>query len=379
MIYFDNAATTYPKPDVVKEAIFWALDTLGNPGRSGHMAALEGARIVEQTRQALARLFGSDHPECFAFGYNATDALNTAIRATALPDSKVITTVLEHNSVLRPLHALARTRRLSVVHVPPGADGVVTARAIDRQITRDTSLVVVNHVSNVTGAVQPVAEIAQDCARRGVPILVDAAQSAGTQHIDLSSMPIDMMAFPGHKGLLGPQGTGALYVRPGMEIAPLKFGGTGSHSFDLQHPPEMPDRLEAGTANAHGLAGLLAGVLYIQSVGVDAIRRRETLLVNRLIKGLVNIPGCIIYSPANPMLRSGVLAFNIGQVDSIEIGQALADRGIAVRAGIHCAPLLHRYIGTQKQGAVRVSFSVFNQEEEVESFLRELNDIVRDL
>nr|WP_122013446.1 aminotransferase class V-fold PLP-dependent enzyme [Maliibacterium massiliense] len=378
MIYLDNAATTFPKPASVVDAVQHALCSVGNPGRAGHDLALEAGRVVARARQALCTLFGVDTPERFVFGYNTTDALNTAIRGILPPDAHVVTTSLEHNSVLRPLYALQSTRRTRLSVVPPEQSGVVSAQRMADAITPNTALVVMTHVSNVTGALQPIEQVAELCRARGVPLLVDAAQSAGSQAIDLAKTPIDLLAFPGHKGLYGPQGTGGLYVRPGIALAPSRQGGTGVQSFSVQQPAEMPERLESGTLNAHGIAGLLAGIETVLERTPQAIAAHERGLANRLIDGLLQLQGCTIYSPEHERYRTGVVAFNIGALTSEQVADSLSrDYGICVRAGIHCAPLLHQLTQTTLQGAVRASMSIFNTQDDIDALLDALREIAK--
>jgi cysteine desulfurase family protein len=374
MIYLDNAATMYPRPDCVKDAIIWALDHTGNPGRSSHPAAFAGDQVLTGTREALAQFFHVDTPERIVFAHNTTDALNTAFYSFLTPRSHVVTTVLEHNSVLRPLYHLQKLRQIDLTILSPDSDGIIQPDHVQSAIGDRTSLVAVTHVSNVTGAIEPVADIVKVCRRKGVACLIDGAQAAGHMPVDLSQIDPDFYAFAGHKGLCGPQGTGGLYVSPRVCPAPFKCGGTGVMTFSHEMPDDFPEHLEAGTQNVHGLNGLQAGVRFLMQQDTNAIHAHETQLANKLIDALCDMD-CILYVPRDPAHRSGVVSFNLGNLESTQVGDALAQRGICVRAGFHCAPLLHEAMQTKTRGAVRVSFSLFNTQQDVDALLDALREI----
>lgn len=364
MIYFDNAATTLPKPPTVAQAMVHALETFGGASRGGHPAALAASRCVFQTRKALADLFGTS-PECISLTSNATESLNIAIQGLFSKHDHVITTALEHNSVLRPLYLLqSKGMDLSIIDID--GDGHLDYDAFRHALRPNTKAIVCTHASNVLGCVTDLAWMCAFCQEHGLLLIVDAAQTAGVFPIDVKTLPIDVLCFTGHKGLLGPQGTGGLYVRAGLSIPPLKVGGSGLHSYEKMHPPTMPDALEAGTMNAHGLAGLLAGVRYICATGLDAIRTREQDLANQFYQGIQSLPNVRYYGHTN-VERAPIVSLNIGALDSGEVSDHLADQyAICTRSGAHCAPLVHQSLGTEKQGAVRFSFSSFNTEEEIQ-------------
>lgn len=378
-IYLDNAATTYPKPEPVYRAMDrFAREVGGNPGRSGHHRALDSGREVLRAREALARLFGVADPSRIVFTKNATEALNLAIRGRLRDGGHAIITSLEHNSVWRPLEALAGEGRASYTILQCGADGSLDLTDLREAITPETRLVACTHASNVSGALLPVAEIAEVAAERGVPLLVDAAQTAGRVEIHPEEMGIAYLAFTGHKELFGPQGTGGLYVAPGWEVEPLTYGGTGSRSESSLQPDFLPDRYESGTLNAHGLAGLRAGVEYVLEVGVEEIRRHERELTERLLDGFSSIPGTLVYGPREWEKRVGIVSFNLGEYSSSELASLLdQDYGICVRSGLHCSPLAHRTLGTLRRGVVRASFSYLNTAEDVDALLHALSEISR--
>jgi cysteine desulfurase family protein len=374
VVYLDNAATSWPKPEAVYRAADEALRfRSGNPGRSGHKLSLAAGRVLEETRFLAARLFNIPKPENVIFTLNATDAINLALKGLLKKGDHVLTSAIEHNSVARPLEAL-RAAGVEVSKVPASPlTGIDIAQAAIRPNTR---LAVVTHVSNVTGTVNPVAALGALCRSRGIVLLVDAAQSAGVFPIDVEAMNIDLLAFPGHKGLLGPQGTGGLYIREGLVLAPLREGGTGSRSEDLTQPASSPDRYESGTANTAGLAGLGAGIKFILETGVEAIHRKEAMLASRLIEGLARIEGVSVYGPPAGDDRSGVVSFNIKNRES---GQAAAilDSAfdIAVRAGLHCAVDAHRSFGTLDGGTIRASAGYFNSPEDIDRCLEAVREL----
>lgn len=366
MIYFDNAATTLPKPEAVKEAVCRALDTLGNSDRGVHDASLGSMRVIYQARELTARIFGASSPSRVAFAKNATEALNVAIRGLIRPGDHVITTYAEHNSVLRPLYALEK-EGITLSFLPCDETGRVRLEALESLVRPNTRAVVCTHASNVTGNVVDAAQIGNFCRKRGLLFILDVSQTAGVLDINMEALGADVICFTGHKGLYGPQGTGGLCVREGVEIAPLLRGGSGVQSYLREQPPQMPTRLEAGTQNAHGLAGLGAGIRFVLETGLNRIRERERMLTLRFYRGICDVPGIKIYGDVTAEIHTAVVAFNIGDYDSGQVADELAVRfGIASRPGAHCAPRMHEALGTKEQGAVRFSFSWFNTEEEID-------------
>lgn len=373
LIYFDNAAGSLPKPPAVGEAMLAALGAFGGAGRGGHPAALEAARCLYRARKAVAALLGSA-PARTVFTANATESLNIAIQGMVAPGDHVITTAYEHNSVLRPLYRMcAAGAELSIV--PANAQGQLDYGAFRRCLRPNTRAVVCTHASNLTGTLVDLDFVAAFCREHGLLLVVDASQTAGVFPLNADKTGIDVLCFTGHKGLLGPQGTGGLCIREGLALPPLKTGGSGMHSFSETHPAQLPEALEAGTPNAHGIAGLLAGVEYVVQAGVDAIREQELALANRFRKGAAAIPGVRIYGDAG-LPHAPIVALNAGARASGAVADRLAgEYGICVRAGAHCAPLMHLALGTREQGAVRFSFSSFNTDEEIEAGIRALAEI----
>lgn len=378
MIYLDNAATTWPKPPAVAEAMARALGEAGNPGRSGHRLALASARHVLEARESLARLLNLADPARVTFTLNATHALNQAITGLLGPGDKVVTTALEHNSVMRPLRAMAeRGAQLAVVGCSP--DGTIDLDAM-RQALKGARLLVAAHASNVLGTIQPIDLLGRMAREAGALFLVDAAQTAGALPIDLAALPVDMLAFTGHKALLGPQGTGGLYVRAGLELEPLMRGGTGSASEREEQPEFAPDRYESGTPNVPGLAGLAAGVEHLLDGGVAPVRAHEQTLTERFLHGLRELPGVCVYGPADAALRTGLVALNIRGVAPSDVGLALEEGfGLLTRVGLHCAPAAHRTAGTYPEGSVRFSFSSMTQSADVDAALHALQELTRAL
>jgi cysteine desulfurase / selenocysteine lyase len=375
-IYLDNAATSHPKPEAVYRAVDDTLRLVGgSPGRGGHRLALDASRLLFETREALALFFGIFDSSRIVFTANATQALNMALFGLLAPGDRVVTTSMEHNSVLRPLYAL-QENGVEVVKVAADQHGVVDPAALRAACVEKTRMLVLSHCSNVTGSVQAVEELGPWCRRQGIVFLVDAAQSAGLLPVQVETMAIDLLAVPGHKGLLGPQGTGFLYVREGLQLKPLFYGGTGGHSQSPMQSEEMPERLECGTHNLPGLAGLKAGVEFLQQTGLATVRAHERALLEQLREGLRAIPGILLYGPADSALRGGALSFNLAGRDPAEIGYLL-DREFAIcsRIGLHCAPDAHRTIGTFPGGTVRFSPGYFNTAEHIDTVL----DAVRQL
>ncbi len=369
-IYLDNAATSYPKPEGVYQAVEHALRFAGaSPGRGGHEMSLAATRTVFEVREAVAGLFRIPDASRVAFTANATEAINFALFGLLLPGDRVVTSSVEHNAVNRPLRAL-QDRGVTVVKVAADRRGFVDPTALKAACAEKTRMVVLTHCSNVTGTLQAIEEIGPWCRRQGILFLVDAAQSAGLFSIDVEALAIDLLAAPGHKGLMGPPGTGFLYVREGLQLTPLILGGTGSHSTSELPPEQMPERLESGTLNAPALAGLKAGIDFITGVGLHRLREQEEALLAQLIGGLRSIPSAMVYGSGDPRWHGGALSFNLKGLDPSEVGFLLdTDHGIATRVGLHCAPDAHRSIGTFPRGTVRVSPGYFNTAEEIDHLL----------
>jgi cysteine desulfurase family protein len=375
MIYFDNAATTMRKPDCMIEAVTQAMCSLGNSGRGVHSGSLSASRIIYDTRVALAQLFGAESPDRIAFTANSTQALNIAIKGILRPGDHVITTALEHNSVLRPLYEL-EDQGVQLTILPADTMGNLCYEDFEKEIRPNTRAIVTTHGSNLTGNLLDIRRIGAAAKKHGLIYIVDASQTAGVFPIDVQNMHIDILCFTGHKGLLGPQGTGGIYVREGVDVRPLLSGGSGVQTYLRSHPPQMPTALEAGTLNGHGIAGLGAAVRYIQETGLDHIRQIEQALMWDFYTQAKEIPGIKIYGDFTTENRCAIVSLNIRDYDSGEVSDTLsAEYGIATRPGAHCAPLMHKALGTVEQGAVRFSFSHYNTEEEIKiavSALREL-------
>ena len=376
MIYLDNAATTIHKPEGVAQAMVQALSSLGNSGRGAHEATLDASRIIYGTREKLARLFGIKDPMRIAFTCNATESLNIAINGLFEKGDHVITTMCEHNSVLRPLYRLEENGvELSIL--PADSKGVPMYGELERLIQQNTRAIVITHASNLSGNVTDLGRVSAITQKYKLLLVVDASQSAGCIPIDVEKMGIDVLCFTGHKGLMGPQGTGGIYVREGLKIRPLKVGGSGVHSYDREHPKEMPTALEAGTLNGTGIAGLFSSLDFILDTGVEAIHKKEMKLAKRFYDGIKDLPEVTVYGDWENSERTAIVSVNLGTEESGQVSDWLwEDYGIAVRAGAHCAPLMHKALGTEKQGAVRFSFSYFNTEEEVDVAIKALKEIV---
>ncbi len=366
VIYLDNAATSYHKPPAVAAAVADAICRMGNAGRGAHAVSLDTSRMIYETRLLAAELLGGGDASRVAFTANSTESLNMAIQGILKPGDHVITTVMEHNSVLRPLY-LMEGRGVELTILPLNDHGLIEAADFEREVRSNTKAVVCTHASNLTGDMNDLTAIGAMCRARGILLVVDASQSAGVFPIDMKEMCIDILCFTGHKGLMGPQGTGGICVREGVSIHPLVVGGSGVHSYSKLHPREMPTLLEAGTLNSHGIAGLGAALRFIKETGIDAIRKRECQLMERFYEGVRQLPGVTIYGNFEASQRGAIVALNIGAYDSGEVADELAEGyGILTRAGAHCAPLMHEALGTVEQGAVRFSFSYFNTEEEID-------------
>lgn len=374
MIYFDSAATTFQKPPAVAAAVEDALRTMSSPGRGGYPAAMRAADTAFACRKELAELYHVGSPEQVVFTLNATHALNLAIKSLVPPGGKAVVSGYEHNAVTRPLAALGA--QIDVAAGPLFQPAAVT-EAFDRMVTPDTDAVICNHISNVFGFVQPVEDIAALCRQRGVPLIVDASQSAGILPLDMTALGAAFIAMPGHKGLYGPQGTGVLLCGEGQKTATLLEGGTGSQSIQQSMPDFLPDRLEAGTHNMPGIAGLLAGVRFVRRQGLEAICRKERRLAQLAAEGLRTIPGVHVWATPDLTAQAGVVSFTADGWDVEELAGALGEREIAVRAGLHCAPLAHRTVGTLESGTVRLSFSAMNTPAEVCRFLAILRKLSR--
>ncbi len=377
MIYLDNAATTFPKPQSVYESIMRAMTVYGaNPGRGSHAMAIEGAKIIYETRELLAELFNLDDPMKAIFTFNATDSLNIAIKGILNTGDHVVTTEMEHNSVLRPIKELEKSGIENTI-VKCSLDGEINLDDLESAIRDNTKLIVTTHVSNLTGTIFPIEEIGKICNKYNILYLLDASQSAGVLNIDIKEFNIDFLAVPGHKGLLGPQGTGALLINNDIELKRLKEGGTGSLSSSLEHPNFYPDKLEAGTHNLPGIAGLNAGLKYILNRGIKSIYSHEKNLLDTLITELRKNSKIKIYGPKSIEHRIGVVPINIIGMDSSEVANILdTEYNIAVRPGLHCAPLAHKAIGTEKLGAVRFGIGPFNNISDIRAAVKALNEIV---
>lgn len=381
MIYFDNAATSWPKPFRVKDAMIKFMEEIGaNPGRSGHLLSIEAARIIYETREALSTLFHVKDPSRIIFTLNATESINLALKGLLKSGDHIITSSLEHNSVMRPLRDLAR-RGVELTIIPCSMEGTLDPGEVEKKIKSNTRMIVLNHASNVTGTLLPFREVGWIAKKHNLLFLVDAAQTAGAYPIDMESDGIDLLAFSGHKSLYGPQGTGGLVIGEhvkGSEMNPLKQGGTGSRSESEEQPDFLPDRFESGTPNGVGIAGLLAGIQFVLEKGVDQIRQYENGLIVKLIEGLKGTPQMKLYGSENLTNRMAILSFNLAQHSSSEVALHLEKEfGILCRPGLHCAPSAHRSIGTFPEGTVRFGLSLFNTEEEVGTAIKAVTKISR--
>lgn len=380
MIYLDNAATSWPKP----EAVYMAMDSLmrntgASPGRSGHLMSLTAARIIHEAREALCEFFGIVDPSHLVFTASATEALNLAIKGWLHRGDHVVTSSLEHNSVMRPLRAMEKLG-VEVTVAPGSADGTLDPGEVERALRPGTRLIVLSHASNVVGTLLPVGAMGAIARSRGIPLLVDAAQSAGCFPIDVEAMNIDLLAFSGHKGLFGPQGTGGLYIRPGLEsqLEPLKQGGTGSYSEHDSQPDFLPDKYESGTPNTVGLAGLGAGVRFVMQEGLGNIREKEERLTRLLLSGLGAIPGVTCHGHGDPSARVAIVSFNISGIGPSDVALRLEeDFRIMCRSGLHCSPTAHRTLGTFPHGSVRLSPGRFHSVLDIERTLEAVRQIAR--
>lgn len=365
-IYMDNAATTYPKPEsVYMDVDYFNRHLGGNPGRGSNKKTLKAGSVLLECRDTLAELFNIRDSSCLAFTSNVTEALNIGLKGLLNRGDHVITTSMEHNSVARPLFVL-QGRGVEWTAVKCSDDGSLDPEEIRKAIRPNTRLICILHASNLTGTIMPLVEVGKIARENGILFMVDSAQTAGVLTLDVERQNIDILCFTGHKGLLGLQGTGGIYVRPGVEIRPLKEGGTGSLSEFLEHPEFLPDLLESGTPNTPGITGLLAGVEFIKKTGIDNIRKHEQRLTGLLLKGLKEIRGVLIHGSADTERQTAVVPFNINSMDCGEVSMTLDyEFGIITRSGLHCAPLAHRTIGSFERGACRVSPGYFNTEDDI--------------
>ena len=376
MIYLDNAATTRKKPQPVVDAVTAALCSLGNSARGAHAGALAASRVIYDARCRAAAFFGCTSPDRVIFTANATEALNIALFGLFQRGDHVISTDLEHNSVLRPLYRLEAEHGVSLSFVPADRRGCVDYADFERLIRPETRAIVCTHASNLTGNLLDLARIGQIAKAHGLYLIVDAAQTAGCFPIDMEALGIDVLCFTGHKGLMGPQGTGGLCLRAGVELRPWKVGGSGVQSYLPTQPAEYPTRLEAGTLNGHGLAGLSAALAYLQDVGLSAVREHEAALTRRFYAGVKDIDGVTVYGDFSAPERAAIVSLNLRGEDSGSVADALAEHyDIAVRPGAHCAPRMHRALGTEQTGAVRFSFSWYNTEAEIDAAIQAVKEL----
>ena len=375
MIYLDNAATTLHKPEQVIEAVADAMRSMGNSSRGTHSGSLAASRTIYATREKLARFFGCPRADHVVFTCNSTEALNIANSGTIGAGDHVITTDLEHNSVLRPLYRLQDEKGTAVSFVPADRQGRIDYADFERLLRPETRAIICTHASNLTGNLVDIARVGAIARAHRLLFIVDASQTAGVFPIDMEAMGIDILCFTGHKGLMGPQGTGGLCLREGVEVRPWKVGGSGVQTYNRSQPPQLPTRLEAGTLNGHGIAGLSAALDYIEEVGLEAIHVKEDALMRRFYAGVSEIPGVTVYGDFSGE-RAAVVALNIGDYDSSAVSDVLSqDYDIATRPGAHCAPRMHEALGTTELGAVRFSFSWFNTEEEVDAAIAAMREI----
>lgn len=377
MIYFDNAATSFPKPETVALAVANAINTLGNPSRGSYSLALDASRLVYKTREKVSELFNAGNPLNVAFTSNSTEALNIALNGSLTEGDHVITTELEHNSVLRPLYAL-REKGIDLSIIPSDINGVLNYPQIEKEIKSNTKAIVCTHGSNLTGNLIDINFIGKICKKNNLLFILDVSQTAGVFPIDMQEFNIDIVCFTGHKSLMGPQGTGGICIKDNLPIRPLKTGGSGSHSYSKSHPLEMPDALEAGTVNSHSIAGLLAGLEFIEEIGIDKIREKELSHMWRFYNGVKEIKGIKIYGDFSCDLRAPIVTLNLEDYDSNLVCDELWNNyEIATRAGAHCAPLMHEALKTKAQGAVRFSFSYFNTDDEIEIGIKAIEELSR--
>ncbi|WP_157151462.1 aminotransferase class V-fold PLP-dependent enzyme [Brachyspira sp. SAP_772] len=379
MIYFDNAATTLKKPDTVAKAVFDAINSFANASRGSYESSLNSERMILDTRERIVKLFNGYSPNYAAFTSNSTEALNTAIKGIINKDSHVITTSLEHNSVLRPLYEM-ETLGTELTIIKANNKGELNYNDIEKSIKPNTKAIICTHASNVIGDILDIEFICNLCTKHNILFILDASQTAGSIDIDMKKNNIDVVCFTGHKGLMGPQGTGGLCIKKGVDIKPLKTGGSGIKTYSKTHPENMPTRLEAGTLNSHSIAGLNAALEFIENETVKKIRDKEMELADCFYNGVKNIENIKLYGNYNTKQRTSIVALNIGDTDSAKVSDILSSKyNIATRAGGHCAPLMHEALGTVKQGIVRFSFSYFNTFEEIEKGIDAVREISKSL
>lgn len=374
----DNAATSYPKPEVVYQAIdYYNRHMGGNPGRGSNKQTVKAGTVLLEAREALAKLFNIEDAMQVAFTYNITDALNMGFKGILEPGDHVITSSMEHNSVARPLFIMEK-QGVEWTKVTCAPDGTLNPDEVKKAIRPNTRMICTLHASNLTGTIMPIAEVGKIARENGLVFMVDTAQSAGALPIDVVKQNIDILTFTGHKSLLGPQGTGGIYIRPGLNVKPSRQGGTGSLSEYMEHPDIMPDLLESGTLNTPGIAGLLAGVTFILEADINNITKQEQELTDLLLSGLKEIQGLKMYGPQNSNQQTAVIAFNISDIDPGEISASLDyEYNITTRSGLHCAPLAHQTIGTLEQGAIRLSPGFFTTREEIEHVIKAIDEVAR--
>lgn len=378
-VYMDNAATSFPKPEVVYVTVDEFMRRIGvSAGRGAYRQALEADRIIYETRRSLATLFNIRDVTRIVFTYNVTDSLNLALKGILNPGDHVITSSMEHNAVWRPLKVLAQERGISITAIQCSTEGILNPQKVRDAITKKTKLIVLIHASNVNGVIMPIAGVGKIARENNIPFLVDSAQTAGLYPIDVETMNIDLLAFTGHKGLMGPMGTGGLYIREGLTVKPLKEGGTGGESILEYQPESLPDRYEAGTPNVSGIAGLGAAVKFILNEGVEKIHIKEAALTDYTLRKLSGIEGITIYGPRNIDDRVGVISLNIMDLNPQKVGHILDEKyGVMVRTGLHCAPCAHRTIGTIDRGTIRIGLGYFNTIADIDAFVEAVNDIMR--
>ncbi|MBC2580278.1 aminotransferase class V-fold PLP-dependent enzyme [Clostridium sp. DJ247] len=375
MIYLDNAATSFPKPSEVYDEVMQCMKNYAaNPGRASHVMALQASSKIMETRQCIGKLFNIGNPLNIIFTSNATEGLNVGIKGVLKIGDHVISTSIEHNSVLRPLNYLSNIG-VEVTLLGVDQNGYINIEDLKKEIRKNTKAFIINHASNVLGTVQHIKEIGYIARKLGILFIVDASQSAGSIPIDVEEDNIDILVFPGHKGLLGPQGTGAVYIRDGIELSEFKQGGTGSNSNSMSQPDFLPDKFESGTLNTPGIAGLCAGLKFIEKIGIKNIQKHEEELIGHLITDLKKFSFVKIYGVDNQENRSAVVSINIENVDSSQVGYLLNKKGIAVRTGFHCAPLIHKIIETSKTGTVRISPGYFNTHEDINNIVKAIEEI----
>jgi len=376
-IYLDNAATSHPKPKTVTEAVIKALtEENANPGRGGHKRAIRAAERIFEARERLALLLNAADPFEIAFQFNCTDALNLAVKGSLNSGDHVIASSAEHNSVLRVLGEKLKRQEIEVTFIDPVDNGRVDPASYAKAIRKNTALMILTHASNVTGALQPVNEVGTVARLNGIRYLVDGAQAMGETNTDVNKIGCDLYAFAGHKALLGPQGTGGLYIKSGTHLDSYREGGTGSSSESIYQPEEIPERYESGTLNLPGIAGLFEGAEYVLE-NRNMIEQKIRTLSQMLYSEIGKIQGVTMYSPDNMLFRCGIVSFNIADYPSAFVAEQLNESGICVRGGLHCAPLMHRFLGTEKRGSVRASVGAFNTEEEILAFIEQIRRICK--